>query len=123
VAEETPKKGTEHIIIVMDSVLAIGTDIHDAMADGKITLPEILGMSKDLPGAIAAIKAAPDLPGELSDLDDAERDQIIAHFADKFELPNHEVEKRVERLFRVAVNFAEQVAETIAIVKEFKAKG
>ena len=121
-SEEKAKLGTKSIVVVMDAVLAIGTDIHDAMADGKITLPEILGMSKDLPGAISAIKAAPDLPGELADLDDAERDQIIAHFAEKFSLPNADVEQRVERLFRVAVNFAEQVAETVAIVKEFRAK-
>jgi len=119
-SEDKPKSGIEHIVVVMDSVLAIGTDIAVAMEDGKLSLAEILGMSKDLPGAIGAIKAAPDLPAELSDLDDAERDQIIAHFADKFELPKHEVEQRVERLFRVAVNFAEQIAETIAIVKEFR---
>jgi hypothetical protein len=56
------------------------------------------------------------------DLDDAERTEIVAHFADKFSLPNDEVEQRVERLFGVAVNLAREAVEVAAIVKEFRAK-
>lgn len=116
------KAGIKNIITVMETVLAVGSDIGSAMTDGKLTLAETLALSKHIPGAIGAIKAAPDLPAELSDLDDEERAQIIAHFADKFDLPNEELEQRVKRLFGIAVNFSKQIVETVALVKAFRSK-
>jgi len=117
-----PKVGIDHVIIVMDFVLAVGTDVAVALDDKKLSLSEALSLSKEIPGAIAAIRAAPDLSAELADLDDEERAQIIAHFAEKFSLPNADIEQRVEKLFSIAVNLAEQIVETVALVKEFRAK-
>jgi hypothetical protein len=116
------KAGITHIITVMETVLAVGSDIAGSLTDGKLTLSETLALSKHIPGALSAIKAAPDLPAELSDLDEDERAQIIAHFADKFTLPNDELELRVERLFGIAVNLSEQIVETVGLVKAFRSK-
>jgi hypothetical protein len=119
---EQRKAGIDGIVVVMDLILDIGTDIAAALEDKKLSLPETIALSKHIPGAIGAIKAAPDLPAELADLDDEERAQIIAHFAERFSLPSAEMEQRVERLFGVAVNFGEQIVETVELVKEFRAK-
>jgi hypothetical protein len=116
------KAGIQSIITIMDTVLAVGIDVAAALNDKKLSFAETLGMSKHIPGAIAAIKVARDLPAELSDLDDAERTEIIAHFAEKFDLPSDELEQRVERLFGIAVNLAEQIAETVELVKDFRSK-
>ena len=86
-------------------------------------LEDLLTNTMFSPAAIGAIKVAPDLPGELMDLDDEERKQIVAHFADKFDLPNDEIEQRVERLFSVAVNLSVEVVAVIGIVKDFRANG
>lgn len=118
---DTKKAGIDGIVTVMDTILDVGMDIAKAMDDKKLSLPETIALSKHIPGAIGAVKAAPDLPAELLDLDNEEREQIIAHFAEKFDLPNDEVEKRVERLFRVAVNLSVEIAEVVEIVKDFRA--
>jgi hypothetical protein len=116
------KVGIESLLELMDAVLAVGADVTVALDDGKLSLTESLGLAKHVPGILRAVKAAPGIPGELMDLDDAERTEIVAHFADKFSLPNDEVEQRVERLFGVAVNLAREAVEVAAIVKEFRAK-
>lgn len=119
---ENEKVGIDHIITVMDGILAIGTDLATALEDGKLSMVETIGLSKNIPAAIAAIKAAPDLPAEIRDLDDEERAQIIAHFSEKFDLPNDELEQRVEKLFAISVNVAEQAVEIVGLVKEFRKK-
>jgi hypothetical protein len=117
----TDPNGVRSIIIVMDTILDIGTDIAAALDDKKLSISEGLSFSKHIPGAIAAIKAAPDLPGELKDLDAAEREEIIAHFAGKFDLPNDQIEDRVEKLFAVAVNLSIEVVAIVDVVKAFRA--
>ena len=118
----TDPKGIKSIIVVMDTILDIGADIAAAMDDKQLSLSEGLSLGKHIPGAIAAIKSAPDLPGELQDLDDEERAEIISHFANKFDLPNDQIEARVEKLFAVAVNLSIEVVEIVGVVKAFRSK-
>ncbi len=116
------KVGIDSTILIMETMVAIGTDIGKALDDRKLSLAESLAMVKHAPALLGMIKAAPQLPAELKDLDADEREAVVAHFCEKFDLPNEQIELRVERLFSVAVNLSVEIVEIIDIVKEFRAK-
>ena len=117
---EESSVGVENIIVVMEAAIAVGMDIADALEDGKFGWADTIGLAKNIPDVVSAAKAAKELPDELRDLDDEERDEIVAYFADKFDLDNDELEEKLERVFSVAVGLAGEVVEIIDLVKAFR---
>ncbi|MBN2684955.1 MAG: hypothetical protein JXR40_06720 [Pontiellaceae bacterium] len=97
--DEGVKAGVEYAIIVMYAVIGVGCNVANALEDGKFGFSDSIGLLTKLPQIISAVNEAKEMPAELSDLDDAERAQITAHFAEKFDLPNDVLEKRMERVF------------------------
>ncbi len=112
--------GVANVIIVMDAAIAIGVDIADALEDGKFGWADTVGLAKNIPDVIGAAKAAKELPDELRDLDEAEKQEILDHFSDRFDLPNDELEEQLERVFKVGVNLAREVVDIIDLVKDFR---
>lgn len=76
----------------------LGTAAGKVLADGKVTLadtvhvPGILSGLKDLSG-VEFSKLVP----EMKDLDEAEREELAAHFSATFDIPNDTVEAVVEQ--------------------------
>jgi len=114
--------GIDSTVLILETMLEIGTDISKALEDHKFSATEALAMVKHIPALLGMIKAAPQLPAELKDLDSDEREQIVAHFAAKFELTDRDAEARVELLFRSVIVLATEVVHVVETVKTFKAK-
>ena len=115
------KVGIVNTIVVMDALLSVGGTIAEGLQDdGKFGIADSIKLAKNIPETLSAIHAAKEMPTELRDLDDEERAQIVAHFADKFDLPNDDLEERLERAFRVAVNLSAEVVEIVDLAKEFR---
>jgi hypothetical protein len=114
--------GIDSTIMTLEVAIEIGADIAKALEDRKLDLGESLGLVKHIPSLVSLIKGAPQLPAELKDLDAEEREAIVAHFAEKFELADKEAEARVEQLFRTVVVLAAETVAVIELVKEFRQK-
>jgi hypothetical protein len=114
------KKGIMNIIVVMDALIAIGMDVAEALEDKKLSWLEGVGLANNVPAVFGAINAATELPDEFRDLDDAERDHIVAHFAEKFDLPSDELEEKLERVFAIAIGLGAQVVEIVDLVKDWR---
>lgn len=117
---EENKQGVENTIILMDAVIGIGMDVAEVLEDKKVSWIEGVGLANNIPNVMRAINAAKELPAELRDLDDAERDQIVAHFAAEFDLPSEELEEKLERVFAVAVGLGSEVMSIVDLVKDFR---
>jgi hypothetical protein len=120
--EVTKQVGIDSTILTLETVIEIGADIGKALEDRKLDLGESLALVKHIPSVISLIKGAPQLPAELKDLSAEEREAIVAHFAEKFELADKEAEARVEQLFRTVVSLATETVAVIELVRAFRAK-
>jgi hypothetical protein len=114
--------GIDSTILTLETVIEIGADIGKALEDRKLDLGESLGLVKHIPSVVGLIKGAPQLPAELKDLDAEEREAIVAHFADKFDLADDAAEARIEQLFRTVVSLATETVAVIELVKDFRQK-
>jgi hypothetical protein len=121
--EELNKQiGIDSTILTMETAIEIATDIGKALDDKKLSLSESLAMVKHIPSVISLIKGAPQLPAELKNLSADEREVIVAHFADKFDLADDAAEARVEQLFRTVVVLAAETVAVIDLVKSLRTK-
>lgn len=114
--------GIDSTILTLETVIEIGSDIAKALEDRKLDLGESLALVKHIPSVVSLIKGAPQLPAELKDLSAEEREAIVAHFAEKFDLTDDTAEARVEQLFRTVVVLAAETVAVIELVKEFRQK-
>lgn len=60
------------------------------------------------------------LDDELKELDQADKDKLNAHFKEKLDLEDDEVEEKIEKVFAMALKLEGVVREVIGLVQEFK---
>lgn len=85
-----------------------------ALKDG-IDLSDIGHLTPAMKAALPAFEGIGKVGTELADLDDAERDEIIALVAEKLDLPDDRVEEFAEKLFRIAVYIVDAVQDGVEI--------
>jgi ActR/RegA family two-component response regulator len=107
------KLGIEHFKVLIDVGLEVPKKIAEITADGKVDLFEIIGLVPTATALVAVAKGWKDIVAEFKDLDDAERTQIHDYFAEKFTIPDKDVEAFVEDALSWALT-------TISLVQRFK---
>lgn len=90
--------------------LEVPSVIADITKDGKVTFFELFNILPVATELIAVAKSYKEIVDEFADLDDAEREELHAYFADKFDIPNDKVEDYVEDALEVAFNLISLVA-------------
>jgi len=106
----------------LKEIIALGGDVTFGFArsleDGKLSfqdLPNFLPAARTL---LPAIKDIDQVDDEFADLDDSERAELIAYFADRFDLPSDEVERVIEKLFRVGLDLADVIGDVAGLLKK-----
>ena len=102
--------GTEHVIKVISFGTELGDAIKDSLADdGKITGLEYVKIVKKAVPVVAIVKNIKGFLNELGELDADDKATILAHFKEKFDLPDDEVEMKVEKGFKLAMDLVEYI--------------
>lgn len=97
------KLGVKNIIIVVGFGLSIGKEIQAGLADGKFTFPEIIGFADDLAELPSIAIAASKAPAEFADLDEQEKQEIMAMVRKEFDIPDDKVEQAIEESFSLVL--------------------
>ncbi len=89
--------GTKELTELVDFGLGFGNALGKSFADdGKLTLSDAANFAGLIFSAPVAFQGISEVPAELADLSNQERDELYEHVQDKFEIENDDVEDFVE---------------------------
>lgn len=96
-------------------ILSLGNGIGASLEDGKIGVSDVSNFFGAMTLAGPALSGVNAIPGELSDMDDAEKEDLLAFVNEKFDIPQDNIEASIERSLRIGVDIA-------ALIADFKTK-
>lgn len=102
-------ENVKETIELLDAVFDIADSTKKAMSDGKVTLsdaPAFFGVAWKLPTAIGGIEK---VPQELASLGDEGKATVIAHFRDRFDLADDQLEQAIEDALETGWAFGQSV--------------
>jgi hypothetical protein len=104
--------GIENIKKAVSLVLTVGEDVAKGLADnGKLDLSEYIGIGIDLVGGVpGVVKNFKDIKAEFADLTAEEKNELIEFVKADFDIPQEEIEAKIEK----AIDLINAVAEFIA---------
>ena len=94
----------------LKKVVRFGMNLHvgfiKAMKDGKITFTDIPHIIDPMKSLIPAIGAAPESLKEVLDLDEAEKKELFEWARTTYDIPNDDLEVKIESCFKVIIEIA-----------------
>lgn len=96
--------GIEKIRILLVFVITLGESFAEKMADKKIKLSEAFGLMLNLRPLPGIIRDRAQLVLEFKDLDTAEKKQLVDLVAVELDLPNDEIEAKIEQGFEFGMS-------------------
>jgi len=112
------KTGIKETKELLGFLLGLSNALGESLEDGKVTLIDIASLATPLLDAPEALTGLTEIPSELSDLDDAEREEILAYAKEEFSIPETCVEEIVECAFDAAAQLTILVQKLIAACKK-----
>lgn len=88
--------GIENLKKVIDVAIGFATDFRTIWADKKFKLSELFLLVDNFSGTTEIVENWALVLQEFKDLDSTERASLNMHFAQKFDIPNNEVEEVIE---------------------------
>lgn len=79
--------------------------------DGKITGMEYFSIAMTLPGITPIIKNIADIKDEYLDLDELELEELKIYFSSEFDIPNDDVEVKIEKAFDLVLQIADSITD------------
>lgn len=98
------KKGIAKIKILLVFVITLGESFAKKMEDKKISLVEGFGLAMDLRPLPSIIRDRKEIAAEFLDLDPDEKKELIELVALELDLPNDEVELKIEQGFEFGIS-------------------
>lgn len=105
--------GIENIKRLLKAGLTFGKNAGKAFEDKKISFFEAIGLLPEVFALIGVAKTWTDVQAELSDLDEAEKEEINLFVSDEFSIPNEKVELFIEHALM-------QIISLNVLLNEFK---
>lgn len=97
------KFGINGLVLLVSIGLAFEEARKKTMADGKPEWHEASYFMSPLMQAFTGFNKLKDVPNEVKDLDDSERVELYNRIQNDFELPNDELELKIERGLKVGL--------------------
>ena len=89
--------------------ITIGLKVADAWEDGKVSLGEGVGIALKAVKIWGIAKDAKEIYAEFKDLDEVEKEELIAYFVDEFDLENDSIEYIIEQAFALIIQMSDFV--------------
>lgn len=97
----------EHLKSALTTVIKIAEKADDALADGKISIAEGIGIAFSAIGLIKVVKNINKIVDDFDGLTNQSRAELITWFKNEFDIRNDNVEDIVEMIFAALVNLGE----------------
>ena len=94
-----------------------------SLEDGKISAKDF-GLMFNLIDEFSAISGVDwdELKNEFNDFDQEDLEEVGEHFKQKFNIPQDDIEQKVEEIFLVIIKLVDAGIKIYSIVKSFKTK-
>ena len=92
-------RSIEHIKTLLLFAFTFGDVLEGVMEDGKFEWQESFDFIPSMTQLPNIIKSLPEIPKELADLDDEEREQLVTFVREKFDIDNDAIEELIEYSF------------------------
>ena len=99
--------GVNELKDVVVFVAKVGNVTEKVMEDGKVDMKDAYAASGLILPAISAARGAQDIPAEISDLDEAEKNELLAAFKVECDLKNDNIERYAELGVEAALKLAQ----------------
>lgn len=100
----------ENVKKAFEVILKVGTKAVTAVQDdGKIDWKEGIGIGVSALGLIPVFKSLPEIKEELKNIDGRKIQVLVDLFKEQFDLPNDELEARVENGLAALANLVEMI--------------
>ena len=101
------KFGIEELKDIISFGAELGNGLGKSLEDDKITLGDAVNFIPALTAIPSAISGFSDVKKELDDLDEAEKEELLSYFRNKFDIPQEQTEAFVEDALKIAVTIYE----------------
>ena len=91
--------------------ISLGERVAKSLEDGELTWTDAFQFVGVLGEANKALQGIGSIPGELADLSEAEKDELVAYVEAEFDIENDKVERAIELGFEIAASLVQFVAE------------
>lgn len=99
-------------------VIEFGNALGKSLEDGKISVLELGNFIGSLGAVAPAFEGIGNLPTELADLDEAEKQELVEMVEARFDIPQDGVEAVIEKGLRTGVAIAEFVNQVLGMLKK-----
>jgi hypothetical protein len=89
---------------VLKFAISLGEAIDLSLADGKFGIEDLGNMIAPMVSAGEAFAGIDQVKAELSDLDQAERDELVQYAKDELQLSNEGLEQKIEAALKMAAD-------------------
>ena len=114
--EETTSYGVKESKELLKFSISIGEAIDLSLDNGKIGLEDAMNFYNAVLAAGPAFDNISTVAKELSDLDEGEREELLAYAKDEFDISNDKIEAVVEEALATAMQVYKLV-ETVRLMK------
>jgi len=106
--------GTDNIKKALKFVGTLTNSIVKALEDdGKIKGMEYFQIAMSLPGLIPVFRNINEIVDEYYDLDEMEMNELKLYFASEFDIPNDQVEEKIEKAFNILLALGDGIIDLI----------
>ena len=95
-------------------VIAVGNGVGASLNDNKISIFDLRHFVNALNVSKAAVDNAKNIPKELKDLDEKEKQELVEYVKTTFDIPQDNVEIVVEKALAVAIQFGDLIGALIS---------
>ena len=107
------KHGIKETKEALDLVFSIANGIGRSLEDGKFSYSDLVYFFAAMQAAPSAMDGADKIAAELKDLDRAEIEELRRFAIAKFDIPQDEVEARIEKGLNTAIGLIQTVQDFI----------
>lgn len=112
----TGKFGIANLMIVTTVLASLGNIAGKSMEDGKVDGKDLALLPEAVMIFPLAVQAEwTELVPEATDLDEAEQAQLLAHFKEKFNIPQDDLETKIEDVLGILKDGASLVMRLISV--------
>lgn len=95
---------------LLAAIIGFGNAIGKAQADGAVNLADLPLLMDPIMKLPAALEGTDAIPGELAALGEAERADLVAYVNTTLDIPNDEIEEKIEKALAVGLMLYDLVA-------------